>query len=225
MSSKPLIVAALGSRGTGKSAWARQWIERARPARLAVWDLMQEHDWAGPAVSSLREAILAMKAASFSVRFAPSRDDKRRAAEFEVWCEACLEAGRLTAYVEELAFVTTPSHAPAAWRSMCLLGRHEKHQVTIVATSQRPAQVDKEFLGNADLVHCGRLRYEADARSVAGMLGVPYLGLQVLPDLHWVERGASDTQPRRGVLNFSAPRKVARPPSGTRPKARNLPPG
>ena len=49
MTTKPLIVAALGSRGTGKSAWVRQYLQKLKPARLAVWDLMQEHDWAGPA--------------------------------------------------------------------------------------------------------------------------------------------------------------------------------
>ena len=61
MTAKPLIVAALGSRGTGKSAWVRQYLQKLKPARLAVWDLMQEHDWAGPGHHDLGAAILAMK--------------------------------------------------------------------------------------------------------------------------------------------------------------------
>lgn len=208
------MVAALGSRGTGKSAWVRQRVQAAKPARLAVWDYMDEHGFLGPPVHDLGAAIRAMQGRRWVVRFVPSHDDKRRAAQFELWCRACMAAGHLTAWVEELAMVTTAHKAPPGWRAMCLLGRHERHSVSIIGTSQRPAQVDKEFLGNLDLMHCGRLGEEPDAKRVAGRLGVPYRELLTLPDLHYIERDPAQLEPTRGVLSFAGKRPAKPPPKG-----------
>lgn len=220
---KPLIIAAMGGRGTGKSAWVRQTLKRAKPTRLAVWDLMKEHADLGQATDNLGEAIRAMRARRFAVVFNPSRrDDDLRARQFDLWCSACMQAGNLVAYVEELAFVTTASRAPPGWKELCLLGRHADHRVTIIGTSQRPAQIDKEFLCNADLLHCGRQGEEADARRVAGRLGVHFLELQQLPDLAWIERGTADTEPRRGKIIFAGAGQAAAPPKGGQPKAKNL---
>lgn len=219
---KPLIIAALGSRGTGKSAWVRQFIAKAKPRRLAVWDLMQEHADLGTTFHDLGGAIRAMQTGRFAVVFCPSRDDKTRERQFDLWCRACMAAGDLVAYVEELAFVTTASRAPPGWREMCLLGRHARHRVSIIGTSQRPAQVDKEFLGNADLTHCGRLGELPDAKAVAGRLGVHYSELLTLPDLHWIERTPAEVEPRRGELFFAPAKRPTKPPKGAPPKAENL---
>lgn len=210
MSGKPLIVAALGARGTGKSAYVKQRLEQLRPSRLAVWDLMQEY--AGVAsTSKLGDCIRAMRARRFAVAFHPSRDDATRARQFDTWCRAVLLAGDVLAIVEELRFVTTASHAPGPWREMTLLGRHDRHRVSIIGTSQRPAHIDKDFLGNADLIHCGRLTARADARVAGEVLGVDFREVLALPDLAYIERAASSSTPSRGALKFSTARRVARP--------------
>jgi hypothetical protein len=219
--SKPLIVGALGSRGSGKSAWVRQYLARVKPARLAVFDLMQEHADLGAPTADLGAAIRAMKARRFAVVFQPSRDDKARAAQFDLWCRACMAVGDLWAYVEELAFVTTAHKAPPGWREMCLLGRHARHRVSIIATSQRPSQVDKEFLANVDLLHCGRLAHRGDAEAAADVLAVSAQELQTLPDLAWIERGAGDVACRRGVLSFGPAKPARGRPKGAQPKAGN----
>lgn len=207
---KPLIVAALGSRGTGKSAWVLQYLQAMKPPRLALWDYMDEAEWAGPAVHDIGAAIRAMAAASFCIRFVPSHDEEVTPLQFEAWCKACMLAGNLTAYVEELAFVTTAHKAPAAWRAMCLLGRHARHRVSIIGTSQRPNQVDKEFLSNADLVHCGRLGNAPDAKAAAAVLAVHHIEVQRMPDLHYIERATGSIEPTRGVLTFDAAPKPKR---------------
>ena len=200
---KPLIVAALGARGTGKSAWCKRELDRVKPPRLAVWDLMREYQ--GPeAFDDLGGFVRALKAPRFALAFRPSREESVRLAQFDIFCRAILAAGRLVAMVEELAFVTTPSKAPPAWREVTLLGRHEDHQLTIYGTSQRPASIDKDFLANCDLVHCGRLAYEPDAAKAAMVLGVRADELLRLPDLAWVERRAGDVEATRGQLNFTA---------------------
>ena len=206
---KPLIVAALGARGTGKSAYVKQRLEQLRPARLAVWDLMQEHGDGIVSTSKLGDAIRAMRARRFAVAFQPSRDDALRARQFDTWCKAVLLAGDVLAIVEELRFVTTASHAPGPWREMTLLGRHDRHRVSIIGTSQRPAHIDKDFLGNADVVHCGRLTARADARVAGEVLGVDFREVLALPDLAYIERAASSSTASRGALKFAAARRAA----------------
>ena len=202
------MVAAMGGRGTGKSAWVRQQLQAQAPPRLLLWDLMAEHTWAGPPLA-LGAAIKAMAAPAFTLRVVPSPDEETRAAQFDLWCRAAMAAGNLTVWAEELAFVTKPSWAPAGWRALCLLGRHKG--VTIYGTSQRPAQVDKDFFGNLDVVHCGRQTSEADAKTMASLLGVKWAEMQALPDLAYIERRAGDVTPTRGVLSFAqAPAKKAR---------------
>lgn len=215
MARKPELWAALGARGTGKSAWVRREVERLRPARLAVWDLMREHQ-AAVVTDDLGEALRAMGGRRWSVAFRPAGDPKRRAAQFDLWCRGLMAAGDCLALVEELAFVTQASKAPPAWAEVCLLGRHRG--VSVIGTSQRPASVDKAFLGNVDLVHAGRQAYEADARTVGQLVGVPWAELMTLPDLHWIERRAGATEARRGVLTFDRPA----PRSGATPKAPDL---
>ena len=215
MSAKPFLWAALGSRGTGKSAWVKRQVDQLKPARLAVWDLMQEYDGG---TQDLGEAIRAMGAKRFRAVFYPSRDDEARALQFDLWCRALLAAGQLVAVVEELAFVTKPSKAPPGWRELSLLGRHPKHACSIIGTSQRPAQIDKDFLGNCDLIHCGRLGEKPDAEKAASKLAVRPEEIMLLPDLHWIERHMSSVEPTRGVLSFGR----SRPASGKHPKGANL---
>jgi hypothetical protein len=217
---KPLIYAALGARGTGKSAWCKQVLERIKPKRLAVWDTMQEHQL-GVTTGNLGEAIRAMKSPAFTIAFRPSRDDEARIVQFDLWCHALLAAGRTFCHVEELAFVTSPHKAPPAWREMVLLGRHQQHQLSIMGTSQRPAQIDKDFLGNCDLIHCGRLVAKGDAQKAGEVLGVRFDELMKLPDLAYIERAMRDVIPTRGTLSFGA-KPAKRQAKGSKPQGANL---
>jgi hypothetical protein len=139
--------------------------------------------------------------------------------QFELWCQAVYEARNVTAIVEELAFVTKASSAPAPWRRLSLLGRHQG--VSIIGTSQRPASIDKDFLANADLVHCGRLAYKPDADKAAMVLGVDADELLRLPDLAFIERRAGAHDCTRGVLSFGGAKRAAQRALGKEPKARN----
>lgn len=207
------LVAALGMRGSGKSSWVREYLRKRKRPRLAVWDLMREHQ-ADIKTADLGEAIRAMAQARFSVAYYPdAADEKRRAVQFDLWCKAVYCAQRCTALVEEVAFVTSPMKAPPGWRQLSLLGRHKGCEV--IATSQRPASIDKDFLGNCSLVHTGRLAYEPDAKKVAQTMGVTVEQIMSLPLLHWIERGEKDTKPRFGEV---APGGAL----GRVPKARNL---
>jgi hypothetical protein len=227
MASKPTIVAVLGARGTGKSAWVQKQLERSRPKRLVVWDYMQEYSGGS---GDLAACIRALSSSSFRVVFHPSHDDrpvKRPSGErssisevqFALFCQAAYEARNCTVVVEELAFVTKASSAPAPWRRLSLLGRHQG--VSIIGTSQRPASIDKDFLANADLVHCGRLAYKPDADKAAMVLGVDADELLRLPDLAYIERRAGAHDCTRGTLSFNGSKRARPVALGKEPKARN----
>jgi hypothetical protein len=226
MASKPFVHAAIGARGTGKSAWVKEQLRKLKPKRLAVWDYMREYSGA---TTDLAAAIRAMNAGAFNVAFAPSHDDKPidiagrsisvSAWQFELFCTAVYEARNTLAIVEEMAFVTRAAHAPGPWRRLSLLGRHRG--VSIIGTSQRPASIDKDFLANCDLVHCGRLAHPRDAANVAPVLGVDAGELLRLADLAYIERRAGAHDCTRGVLSFNGAKRAAQRALGKEPKARN----
>lgn len=215
------LIAALGSRGMGKSAWVKQQIAALNPPRLVVWDLVREFLPEGDAgaITEPGQLIRSMTGRKYHLVFHPSGDKVRRAKQFEWFCRGLMSASTkdqpIVAVVEELAFVTSPSWAPGAWQEISLLGRHRG--LTVFGTSQRPASIDKDFLGNCTLVHCARLGYEPDAKVVAKRLGCTAEELLNLEKLHYLERAEMEKKPTAGVLSFDAKPR----PLGRRPKARN----
>jgi hypothetical protein len=216
-STKAVVVAAVGARGSGKSGWVKAQLEDAQPPRLIVWDPMREYGGVAGCVpmSDLAGAIRAMDAARWRIAYQPPNatgmEDR-----FELLCVTIKTATRCVFVAEELAFVTTPSKAPPAWRELCLLGRHETHaEATIIGVSQRPASIDKDFFSCCDVIHCGRLAYTRDAAAVAPYVGIDHRELMTLPDLHYIERTPNQGEPVRGVFTFNnAPRKkVSAPPA------------
>ena len=217
------LIAVLAARGSGKSAWLAQWMDANPHPRRVVWDTKREHGIKG--TSDLGEAIRWMGGKTWCFAYFPDlADPKRLAKQFSLFCLAVYTAKHAQCIVEELAFVTKPTSAPPGWRTLLMLGRDENPKggnVTVVCTAQRPASVDKDLIGNATLIHAGRLPYEADAMAVGMALGVPWTELQTLEKLHWFERGETDNEARRGVITFANP---ARKPKalGAAPEAKKL---
>lgn len=162
---RPDIQAIMGASGTGKSHYVKKLIARDR--RLLVWDMENEYpDLPALKLSELPAAYAGKKPRR--ARFVCSMDVKQRGAEFNLFCMIAFQAGNLRLLVEELRFVTTPSRAPEGWAACTLRGR--KRGLKVVGTSQRPAQIDKDFLSNATYVRCGALEYPDDRKAVAPIL-------------------------------------------------------
>ncbi len=136
----------------------------------------------------------------FSVVFRPSSDESLRARQFDLFCGAALAAGSLTLVVEELRFVTTPSRAPLRWAEVTMTGRHRG--LRVIGTSQRPASIDKDFLGNATLIHTGRLVYPEDIRAVAKAMQVEEGAVAALQPLDWIEKDTQTGRRRSGRVTF-----------------------
>ncbi|WP_288254048.1 hypothetical protein [uncultured Hydrogenophaga sp.] len=219
MTGKALMVGVFGARGTGKSYWTRRQIERARPARLAVWDHKSDPKLADfgqqfTGLPQLGAAVRAMQAKRFAVRYRPDAGD-RLDDQFRVFCEAVFAAGNLVMWVDELAEVTRAGRAPAAWRRCVNVGREygghdgKVRALTIFGSSQRPGEVDKSFLNNVDVLHTGRILNASDARVLADFLRLDYRELMDLPDWHWIERGPGMVEAVRGGPKPQAAKKVA----------------
>lgn len=227
MAEKALVLAAFGARGTGKTAWVKQQINAMKPTRLMIWDFKHDPalDGVGTPFTSLGAFILALKKPTFKARYLVdhSRDFH---AQFELFCLAAWEAGCVLMFVDELPEVTKANKAPPAWRRCVNIGRDYRlpstqgpQYISIIGVGQRTKECDKSFIGNADVVHTGRLTNVADAKELAQSLGCDFRELLTLPDLHWIERRVGQIEPTRGKLSFSG--KKATPAAAKKPPLRN----
>lgn len=210
------IWAVIGASGSGKGVWIKQQIKQARPDRLIVWDFMDEYgDFARPVESleALRRAMLKAGDGTLRARFVPKvAGEKPLRQTFEVLCELVYAFGHCMFVAEELANVTTPGWAPAAWRKMTTSGRHAA--VHIIGVTQNPALVDKTFLSNCNLIHCGPLREHRHRQAVARSMDCPIEKLTALQKLQWIERDHDARELREGWVKLpGAPRR--RPPTAT----------
>lgn len=207
--SKALAIAVFGARGTGKTAWTIQHLQRAKPARMLVWDF--KHDpplrAIGQPCNTLAELARGAMAGRFALRYMVDHT-KDVQAQFDLFCRIAWEAGNLTMFVDELPEVTKANRAPPAWRRCVNVGR-EYHSggklktLTIIGAGQRPSECDKSFIANCDIVHTGRLGDMADADKLARSWGIKAADLANLPDLHWREKHATSPEIKAGILSFS----------------------
>jgi hypothetical protein len=188
---RPSIIAVMGSTGSGKSEFIKRELMAPMPRRLLVWDFnpeqYNEYGSYGATVDLtqlIRSAGAAGRAGDIRLVFHPSDDDKRRPKEFDLFCSLALRLGNLTMLVEELKFVTRANWAPMPWAKCLLLGR--KIGLRIIGTSQRPAHIDKDFLGNANVIRVGILGHPPDREAVSQAMGVELAEVERLAALDWL---------------------------------------
>lgn len=197
VSNKAHIVAVLGASGSGKSTYVKRTIAKGHP-RLMIWDPLAEYQ--GEITDRVTDALAMLRQAKFRCVFRPSPDPAVRTVQFDLLCRASLAAGRLTLVIEELRFVTTPSRAPLGWAQVCLTGRHKG--LKVYGLSQRPASIDKDFLGNCTAIRTGRLAYPEDVKAVSRAMGGHVSEIQALKPLHWLEKDMTTGRMSSGVLTF-----------------------
>lgn len=226
---KALVLAAFGARGTGKTAWVKQQIAAMRPPRLIVWDF--KHDRAltgvGKPFTDLSAFIRALNQPTFQLRYLVNHKVDRHE-QFKLFCMAAWESSRLLMFVDELPEVTKANKAPPEWRQCVNIGRDyqipgrkEALWLSIIGAGQRTKECDKSFIGNADVIHTGRMTNVAEAKELAQSIGCDFRDLLTLPDLEWIERRVGQIEPTRGKLTFSA--KKTTPAAPAKPSLRKRP--
>ncbi|WP_373986987.1 hypothetical protein [Duganella sp. BuS-21] len=198
-SNEARITACIGSTGSGKGVYIKNYWLKKSDKRLLIWDYMREY---APFVTQVSEklgpVIESLKEKQFQAAFLPSYDDKTRAQQFDIFCKAAVHAGDVALVVEELSFVTSPSFAPAGWKMVSSIGRHKG--LRVIGASQRPAQVDKAFWSNCTEIHCGFLMYEPDQKVMAKVLGVTIDEIQSLKPLEYFHKNVRTKELKRGFV-------------------------
>lgn len=187
----------IGASGSGKSSYLRKLKEFQQAPRVLAWDPDEDHR-----LTHVR-SIHHLHAACRKAGFGPIRVGFTVAPTMESFGHFCATAfamshgkAPLVVIVEELADVTTPAKAAPAWGEIARRGR--KYGAIIAATSQRPQEIDKTILGQADTIWCGRLKTEKDARYMAGIIGIDPKALMDLKPLeYYIKRGCEPAEQGR----------------------------
>ena len=210
------IIAVIGASGTGKSSYIKGELLK-RYKRLLIWSPLEKTDkyadFCGGVVVSgkISELVAQVKTGAKAIVFVPSGSDTQVKSQFDMFCRVVWELEGATVLVEELSRVTMASWSPQAWRNLSTAGRHQG--LTIIGTSQRPASIDKDFLGNCTEVRCYRVNYDNDAKVMADSLSLetvydsasgravavkPQKRLRELPNFHYFHKNP-DLSVRQGV--------------------------
>lgn len=208
---RPAIEAYIGASGSGKGVSVNRRLRELAPARLLVWDPRDEYKAHATAYRSLPQLVQAVSTAGaggFRVRYVPGAGVKLAEA-FGIVCQLAFTAGACVFVAEELSDTTSGSYAPPAWRQVITQGRHKGLQV--IGCAQRPALIDKTFLGNATYIRCFTLRYDDDRRAMAKALDVPQARIDALETtedgrrtvIGYVERDFRAKVLRDGVIRLS----------------------
>lgn len=210
----------VGASGTGKGVWIKGQIRALAPPRIIVWDFKKEYEGeAGkrlsPTLADVRAQVIAAGDGPLRVRYCPrGAGEKALRKEFEGLCELVYAAEHCVFVAEELANVTTPGWAPAAWRKMTTSGRHAG--IHIIGATQTPALVDKTFLGNCTLIHAGPLREDAHRKAVARSMDIDPGRLAKLVKFQWIEKDFDSGEVTTGFTYPKGKRApTRREPSGT----------
>lgn len=213
---KASIIAVIGASGTGKGQCAKARLDTPWRGLTLIWSPLEPTDryadWIGARAinASIPALVAAIRAKARGVVFVPG--PVKIAEQFDLFCRIAWECIGARVLIEELSRVTSPSWAPASWQNLSTAGRHRK--LELIGTAQRPAQIDKDFLGNCTLIRCYRLNYENDAKAVSSVLRVPWESLMDLPDLHYLERHIAARENVAGVQPIVGARKKIRPAQG-----------
>lgn len=199
------FVAILGVTGSGKSFQLRKLIGKKHPRRLLCWSPKEVKDnyaqFFGGAVlcrsiaEVLRIVQKAGRAGAFRIVFVPTLSRKADEAAFNVFCKIALAAENLTIVVEELHSVTTPTNAVDGWAKLNFMGR--AYGVEVFGLSQRPASVDKAFMGSLSFCHCGRLPYPEDQNVMAKTMGVAQAAIAALTGYQAIQKDMNSGTIRR----------------------------
>ena len=141
-------------------------------------------------------------------RFVPSEDRRTGIRQFSYLCTlAWIWATKMKRdtllLVDELAEFTAANEAPLAWRRLVKRGR--KQGISVLAASQRPAEIDKTIFSNASRIRVYRLGYDADQAAAAAALGVARTDVAGLQGHDFLERNAlAGGGLTRGSLHFTA---------------------
>ncbi len=196
------LICIAGASRSGKTAWTRK--ATAADRRIFAWDI--EDQWAAlpgwqRITSAADLARLAATPGPQKVAFVCQGDPRRAFEHFAACMFASIDRiGPATIIAEELADVTNPAKAPAAWGMLCRRGL--KRCANIYAISQRWAEADKTALGNASAIIVFRQSSQDDVRYLTRKTTIAAETIAGLDNLEFVAYDCASQQTKAGKLRF-----------------------
>ena len=212
-----------GAPESGKSHRIKLELEQRAPDRLVVIDPDGEYpDW-GYLHTDPLDVARAMCYATFRTRFKPSPARASAERQFDLICRLVRwqtdpESGMgsparlapVCLVVDELADFVGSSfrETPESWQWVIRRGR--KYGVSVLAASQRPAQIDKTITDLCSCIRVGRLGNAASVAWCADALDVPKDELRALVGIQFIERDKRTGVITRGPSSTPGDRARAR---------------
>lgn len=193
-----VLTVAAGASRSGKTTWVAQEVAPAK--RLLVWDYKGEWSvrYRCRRVTTFRELAAAIAPDAGPARIAYHRVTGM-SADFETFCRLAwvyIRTHGAPLVTEETSSVTSPGKAPVAWGDIIRMGLG--YGSDIYAITQRPAESDKTALGNATVIHCGRMGTIDDRKTMAKYLDVPLADVERLLSFQYIERDNRTGELSRG---------------------------
>lgn len=180
-------ITVVGQRGCGKSHLARQ-INSMFP-RSVIID--PAYDWTnGDKVNSFdlfSNKLIEYKnnkKKEFRLIFQFNPDQKYKEQIFNEILRVCYHFGNIQVVIDEVQLFANPHYMPEYLKNLLFIGRHQK--ISVMAITQRPAQLNKSILSQSSHVFVGQLHEKNDLRSVADFLNEDTNKLIQLPKRNFI---------------------------------------
>lgn len=115
-------------------------------------------------------------------RFDP--ESEISAQEFDHILRLCFYFSNIQVVIEEIQLYSSPHFLPKWLKNSLLIGRHRN--LSILATSQRPGEVNKTILSQCSHIFCGNIIEGNDLKYVSAFLNLEAKKLSTLPDRQFI---------------------------------------
>lgn len=183
-------VCILSKSGSGKSTLLAEMFGLDEDERFIAWDWKGEWGEASIRCRTVGELYQILLAAGVGgqCRVAIQYQGENPKKAFDLVCKMVwffASADRQTTFlVEEASVVTSPQWCPPYYKMICTQGRDLNIQMLV--TSQKPKEIDKVIMSENALACVGRLKLDADRKTVSKEVGIPMEELNALKDYDFV---------------------------------------
>lgn len=161
----------VGATGTGKTVLARRLFESHAPPRLVI-DPKDDPDATGGLFRDQRVAVTFHDPARLPdaevARFVPR--DPGDLDAYDRLYSGVFERRDVVVWLDEAADAAPSAGAPRGLRRVIKQGR--SRGIGHIATHQRPVEVDRALIGNAEHLVVFDIRHPADVQTLAGGMGI-----------------------------------------------------
>lgn len=208
MSQDARIIGVIGASMQGKGLYIKWELLRKdfkRHPGIIVWSPYEHRDDYVAVIGGVRcenftQLGAALRSGKKRIVFVPANDEATMKAQFEKFCLIVWHLKDWLLVVEELSLVTMPGWAPLPWKKISTGGRGEL--AGIVASSQRPQGMDKDFLGNCTEIRCYRVNSQGAVKAMSDAMFVDKPTIAGLPQFHYIHRDVNRGINKTGVAKI-----------------------